>query len=172
VIVVSPEPKVADKTPISSVIRAICRFSWRRRRTRSRGDLGTNAAIAAEEPPGPIEVSLSGEPSDPYLVAGLELLKVSVEPACGPRALRLELTTVMHQNPQVLDVTGGADLREPGSRRAILQMPGRAAETSGSIWAIRVTRGTDDVGPGCRRTKPIVVKGYPVGPVAPGISAR
>ena len=74
--------------------------------------VGTNAVVAAEEPPGPVEVPFSGEPPDPRLVSRMELLKVRVQPACGSRALGLKLTAVMHENPQVLDVSGWADLRE------------------------------------------------------------
>jgi hypothetical protein len=48
-----------------------------------------------------------------------------VEPACGPRALRLELTAVMHENVQVFDVSGEADRREVRLRRTILQISRR-----------------------------------------------
>jgi hypothetical protein len=52
----------------------------------------------------------------------MELLKIRVEPAYGSRALRLELTAVMHENAQVLDVLDGRICGSSGFRRAILQI--------------------------------------------------
>jgi hypothetical protein len=64
-----------------------------------------------------VEVPFGGQPTDPLLVAGVELLKVRVEPVGHPVAFGPQLPTMGHQDPQIFQLAGGLYLCETRSER-------------------------------------------------------
>ena len=72
----------------------------------------TGAGHRDEQPPGSVELDLVGQLSDPCLVARRELFQVRMEPAGQAVAFGHQLTAIVDEVTQVLDLAGRADCRQ------------------------------------------------------------